>query len=130
MSEMLTIHLPTSLYQQLHHLAELVQQAPETIVAQSLHYSLPPLLKEIPRAYQKDVYPLLQMSVTELQHEVKHVFPAARWVKYEALLAKKKEAALDQVEQQQLDVLRQEADIVTFRKGYAVFSLSELPVPQ
>lgn len=134
MSEVLTIHLPETLYQQLQRFAELAQQSPETIVAQSLRHSLPPLIDEIPAEYQRAVYPLLRMSLAELQNEVQQVFPAARWTEYEALLAKKKEAALTLPEQQRLETLRREADVLTFRKGYAAvllkrrgYAVPELP---
>lgn len=123
MSETLTIHLPETLYRQLQRLAELAQQPPEVIVAQSLRHSLPPLIEEIPVEYQREVYPLLRMSVAELQREVRQVLPTPRWTVYEALLAKKKEIALTAAEQQQLDVLRREADVLTFRKGYAAVLL-------
>lgn len=123
MSEALTIHLPETLYRQLQRLAELVQQSPEAIVTQSLRHSLPPLIEEIPAEYQRDVYPLLRMSVAELQNEVQQVFPTAQWAEYEALLTKRKEAMLTQSEQQNLDTLRREADVLTFRKAYAAVLL-------
>lgn len=123
MTEALTIHLPENLYRQLQRFAELAQQSPETIVAQSLRHSLPPLIEEIPGEYQRDVYPLLRMNVAELKNEAQQVFPTARWTEYETLLAKKKEAALTPTEQQRLDTLRREADVLTFRKGYAAVLL-------
>lgn len=123
MTEALTIHLPENLYRQLQRFAELAQQSPETIVAQSLRHSLPPLIEEIPAEYQRDIYPLLRMNVAELKNEIQQVFPTARWAEYETLLAKKKEATLTPAEQQQLDTLRREADVLTFRKGYAAVLL-------
>ncbi len=123
MSEALTIHLPETLYRQLQRLAELAQQSPETIVTQSLRHSLPPLIEEIPVEYQRDVYPLLRMSVAELQNEVQQIFPASRWVEYETLLTKNKEVTLTLSEQQRLDALRREADVLTFRKAYAAVLL-------
>lgn len=123
MSEALIIHLPETLYRQLKRFAELAQQSPEMIVAQSLRHSLPPLIDEIPAEYQRDVYPLLRMNLAELQNEVRQVFPAARWAEYEALLVKKKEASLTRSEEQRLEMLRREADILTFRKGYAAVLL-------
>ncbi len=78
MTEALTIHLPENLYRQLQRFAELAQQSPETIVAQSLRHSLPPLIEEIPAEYQRDVYPLLRMNVAELKNEAQQVFPITR----------------------------------------------------
>lgn len=130
MTEALTIHLPENLYRQLQRFAELAQQSPETIVAQSLRHSLPPLIEEIPAEYQRDVYPLLRMNVAELKNEAQQVFPITRWTEYETLLAKKKEATLTAAEQKCLDTLRREADVLTFRKGYAaVLSKRRADIP-
>jgi len=123
MSQMLTIHLPDTLFSQLKRAAELARQPAETIVEQSLAHSLPPLLEEIPFQYQPEVFPLLQMDDVDLQREMNHVFPPERWAEYEALLDQKKTEALTNVEQQRLDLLRREADVFTFRRGYAAVLL-------
>lgn len=123
MPETIIINLPSKLYKQLERTAELSHQPIETIIAQSLAHSLPPLLEDIPIEYQPDVYPLLQMSQTDLQREVKRVFPAERWAEYETLLDKKKLEPLTIEEQAHLDALRGEADVLTFRKGYAAVLL-------
>ena len=62
MTQTITINLSDRLYRQLQQVAKLSSQPLEAIVAQSLVHSLPPLLEDIPREYQPDVYPLLQMS--------------------------------------------------------------------
>lgn len=123
MAQMITISLSDVLYRQLQRAAELARQPAETIVVQSLAHSLPPLLEEIPTQYQPDVYPLLQMGDAELQQEASSVFPAERWAEYEALLEKKKMAPLTAEEQARLDDLRREADVLTFRRGYAAVLL-------
>jgi hypothetical protein len=133
MSQALTINLPDDIYQQLQQAAKLAQQPLETIVAQSLAHSLPPLLEEIPQAYQADVYPLLAMTDTELQDEVRKTFPRDRWATYEILLEQKKERDLSPQERARLDQLREEADLITFRKAYAAVLLKRrgyrMPVP-
>ena len=123
MSQVITINLPDDLYKQLQQAAKLSRQPVEIIVAQSLAHSLPPLLGDIPPAYQPDVYPLLAMSDAELEREMAQTFPADLWTEYEALLEKKKEAALTTQETARLDSLRRAADVVTFRKGYAAVLL-------
>lgn len=123
MAQAITITLSNTLHRQLEQMAALSQQPAEVIVAQSLAHSLPPLLEEIPRRYQADVYPLLQMSDTELQREARRAFPAERWPEYEALLDKKKITPLTAEEQKRLDTLRREADVLTFRRGYAAVLL-------
>jgi hypothetical protein len=54
---------------------------------------------------------------------MERVFPVDRWNEYEALLMKKKIEALTSKEQKRLDVLRYEADVLTFQKAYAAVLL-------
>lgn len=123
MTQAITINLSDRLYRQLQRTAELSHQPLEIIIAQSLAHSLPPLLEDIPSEYQPDVYPLLQMSKADLQREAERIFPAERWNEYEALLDKRKTTTLTAEETARLDILRREADVLTFRKGYAAVLL-------
>ncbi len=118
-----TIKLPEKLYEQLRRTAELTQQPLDAIVADSLTHSLAPLLEDIPTDYHADVYPLLQMSDQALQEEVKRTFPPDDWAEYEALLQCKKNRSLTNAEQSLLDDLCYQADVLTFRKGYAAVLL-------
>ena len=123
MTQTLTIKLSETTYNHLKQAAELAHQPVDVIVEQSLLHSLSPLLEEIPPAYQPDVYPLLFMSEADLVQESRRRLPAERWAEYEALLDKKKISPLSEAEQAKLDSLRREADILTFRKGYAAVLL-------
>jgi hypothetical protein len=119
----LTIKLTDAIYSQLRRAAELAHQPLDVVVEQSLAHSLPPLLEEIPPVYQSEVYPLLEMSDAELNAEARRRFPPEQWDEYEALLSKKKEASLTTQEQVRLNALCREADVLTFRKGYAAVLL-------
>ncbi|MBM3145044.1 MAG: hypothetical protein FJ010_08760 [Chloroflexi bacterium] len=123
MSQTITINLPDTVYSQLKRAAELFRQPTEAIIAQSLAHSLPPLLEEIPFQYQPDILPLLQMSDASLQIEMQRAFPQERWSEYEILLDKKKTGSLTRKEEKRLDDLRREADLLTFRRGYAAVLL-------
>lgn len=123
MTQTLTIKLSETTYSQLRQAAELAHQPVDVIVEQSLSHSLPPLIEEIPPTYQPDVYPLLLMSEADLIQESQRRFPAERWAEYEALLDKKKVSSLSATEQARLNTLRREADVLTFRKGYAAVLL-------
>jgi multidrug efflux pump subunit AcrA (membrane-fusion protein) len=129
MTQTIEIRLPDELYEQLQRAAELSRQPTETIVAQSLAHSLPPLLEEIPVQYQPDVYPLLAMADTELQKEMERTFPAEQWAEYEELLEQKKSAPLSVEEQARLDSLRRQADALMFRRGYAAILLKRRGYP-
>lgn len=123
MSKRLTIRLPDALFSQLKRAAELARQPADTIIAQSLAHSLPPLLEEIPYQYQQDVFPLLQMDDANLQREISRTFSPERWREYEALLERKKTNTLTNEELERLDTLRHEANVLTFRRGYAAVLL-------
>jgi hypothetical protein len=123
MTQTLTIQLSETTYDQLKRAAELTHQSVDAVVEQSLLGGLPSLLEEIPPAYQPDVYPLLRMSEAELRAEAQRWFPAERWAEYEQLLEQKRVSPLSDPAQARLDVLRHEADILTFRKGYAAVLL-------
>ena len=123
MTQTLTIELPKPLYKQLRRAAELAHESVVTLIQESLSYSLPPLLEDIPLEYQADVYPLLRMDIENLQEEVQSVFPTEQWRVYEALLYKKKQSLLTESEQVELDDLRYKADVLMFRKGYAAILL-------
>jgi len=123
MTQTIAINLPDTLYRQLKRAAELFRQPTETIVASSLAHSLPPLLEEIPFQYQPDVFPLLQMNDAGLEQEMRRVFSQERWREYEILLNKKKSESLTGEEDACLDALRREADVLTFRRGYAAVLL-------
>lgn len=123
MSRAITVEISDSLYAQLERTAELSRRPIDTIIEQSLHHSLPPLLKDIPEAYQADVYPLLEMNEAELQKEALRTLPPKQWAIYEALLEKKKEASLTKEEEATLSTLRREADVLMYRKAYAAVLL-------
>ncbi len=131
MSRAVTIELSDKTYSQLQQVAELAQVSVDSIIEQSLTYSLFPLLEEIPPAYQAELYPLLSMTEAELQAEARRRFGSEQWAEYETLLDKKKETALTAGERMRLDALRHEADVLTLRKAYAAVLLKRLgrPVP-
>lgn len=123
MSQAITITLSDTLYHQLQRTAEIAQKPIEAIVVQSLSHSLPALLEDVPPEYQSDVYPLLEMSESALQREVRRLFEPTLWEEYEALLDKKRNQPLTSREQLRLNKLRREADVLMFRKGYAAVLL-------
>jgi hypothetical protein len=123
MAHAITITVSDNLYAQLQRASELTQRPIDTLIAQSIAHSISPLLEDIPPAYQKDVYSLLEMNEEQLQAEAQRVFPEAQWAEYERLLALKKERPLTPAESRQLDALRREADVLMLRKGYAALLL-------
>lgn len=123
MTHTLTIQLSETAFDRLQRAAEFTQQPVDMVVEQSLMRGLPSLLEEIPPAYQPDVSPLLRMSEAELRAEAQRRFPDERWAEYEQLLAQKRVSPLSASAQARLDLVRHEADVLTFRKGYAAVLL-------
>lgn len=123
MSRAITVEISDSLYDQLERTAELSRRPIDTIVEQSLFHSLPPLLRDVPEVYQADVYPLLEMDQAALRTEANRTFPPKRWASYGALLEKRKEIPLTKAEEAALSTLRREADILMYRKAYALLLL-------
>lgn len=123
MSQAVLVELPDPLYQQLEQAAKLFRQPIAKIVEQSLQHSLPPILEDVPPEYQADVFPLLEMSDSELQVEGRKVFDPHLWTEYEIFLEKKKHSVLTKGEHSRLEKLRRQADVLTLRKGYALVLL-------
>ncbi|HNX39138.1 MAG TPA: YkgJ family cysteine cluster protein [Methanothrix sp.] len=95
----------------------------EDAIGDSLVHSLPSWLDEIPIQYRPDVSPLLYMNDDDLQREMNRTFPSESWMEYESLLERKKSGELTSSEKVRLDMLRREADVLTFRRGYATVLL-------
>ena len=133
MSHAITINVSDTLYQQLGQAASLFRRPTETIILDSLRHTLPPLLEEIPAEYQEEVFPLLAMTDQELLDEAQRSFPQDRWHLYESLLERKKTGQLPPDAEQTLQGVRHEADVLTFRRGYAAVLLKrrgyQLPPP-
>jgi len=123
MTHAITIQLSDTLFDQLQRTAELTQRPLDLLVTQSLTQTITPLMEDIPADYQRDVYPLLEMDEKALMTQTQAVFPAEQWAEYEALLAKKKEQPLTNLERARLDRLRRQADVLMLRKGYAALLL-------
>lgn len=123
MSHAIMVEVSDTLFEQLMRTAELTQRPMGRLVAHSLAQTITPLMEDIPAEYQRDVYPLLEMSEDELLTQTAAVFSTRDWVEYESLLTAKKERALTDDEQERLDQLRRQADILMLRKGYAALLL-------
>jgi hypothetical protein len=123
MMQSITVQLSEKMYENLKRVAELSSQSVDAIVEHSLAGTLPPLLEDIPPEFHEEVYPLLEMTDIELRNESQRRFPENRWETYETLLEKNQQGQLNPSEQEELARLRSEADILMFRKAYALVLL-------
>lgn len=134
----LTIELPESIFRSLAHLAELTQQSPETLAAQSIVGNLPPSVENAPPEMQGEMLTMQRLSVDELLKIAHSQVPTAQQERLLTLLEKNQAGSITAEEYQELVDLRLAADRLMVHKAYAwavlrwrghpVPTLNELPL--
>jgi hypothetical protein len=122
-TETLTIHLPASAARRLRRVAEIARRPVDEVLAETLYATLPPLLEEVPAALQADFARLETLPSEALHEQMRAVLHPENVTRYEALQAIRAERRLTEVEQQEWETLRLEADSLMFRKAYAAVLL-------
>ncbi len=122
-TETLTIHLPVEAVRRPRRVAEISQRAVDEVIAETLDTNLPPLLKDIPAAFQAELATLETLSTDHLRQEVYATIDPDQLTRYDALLAANTDGSLDQAGQEDLAMLRMQADRLMFRKAYAALLL-------
>ncbi len=74
-------------------------------------------------AFADELRAFMKQHDAELKREMSRVLPPKHGAEYESLLDRKRSGALTSAEEKRLDALRREADVLTFRKGYAAVLL-------
>lgn len=115
----INLNLPPALYQRLVEVADASQQSLAEVIIQSLHTGLPPSLDHIPDRFQADLKALNQFDDRLLQVAAKQDLSVDKATLYKDLLLKNQIDNLNTEEQAQLDTLRDEADLLMFRRAYA-----------
>ena len=128
-----TVNLPNHLYQRLTTAAQMSKKPLDTVVLQSIQAGLPPDLSHVPERFQTDLRQMDQMSDTLLRQLVTDELTLEQSAQYEALFEKNQAETLSLPEQERLDMLREEADSLMFRRAYAAALLTwrghAIPVP-
>ena len=114
-----TIHLPDHVYQRLVTAARATKKPLDTLVLQSIQAGLPPDLSHVPNRFQTDLRQIDQMSDELLHQLVTTDLNPEQAARYEALLEKNQTDELTTAEQETLASLREEADLLMFRRAYA-----------
>jgi len=91
----------------------------DDVVLQSIRAGMPPTLDKVPERFRADLSALdrlkdemlWQIAQTELSDEKSDL--------YQFFLEKNQQKALTQAESKTLDILREEADLLMFRRSYA-----------
>jgi hypothetical protein len=122
-TETLTIHLPASAARRLRRVAEIARRPVDEVLAETLYATLPPLLEDVPAAFQADLVHLETLPSEALHEQMRALLRPENVTRYETLQAIRAERQLAEVEQQEWESLRLEADRVMFRKAYAAVLL-------
>ncbi len=122
-TETLTIHLPAAAARRLRRVAELSRREVDEVIAETLDTTLPPLLEDTPSAFQAELAILETLPTEHLRQEVYATIDPDQLARYDALLAANVDGNLDESGQDELAMLRRQADSLMFRKAYAALLL-------
>jgi len=118
-TQKLTVELPEPVYRLLAHIAQLTDQSPEQLAAQSIVGNLPPSIEEAPADMQAELRALQHLSDEELLEIAHSQVPLAQQQRHLVLLEKNRTGSITPEERQELADLRVEADRLMVRKAYA-----------
>jgi len=122
-TETFTIHLPVQAANRLRRIAEISRRPIDDVVMKTLESTLPPLLDDLPPVFQADLASLEAWTNEELRQQIYAVIDAKNLDRSDQLLVKSQADRLNQVERQELDTLRRQADLLMYRKVYAALLL-------
>ena len=130
-TQKLTVELPEPVYRSLAHIAELTQQAPEQLAAQSIAGNLPPSFENAPDEMHAELLTMQTFPVDELLNIAHSQLPPPELQRLMALLEKNSDASITSEERVELSDLRLFADRLMLRKSYAwaILRWRGYPVP-
>lgn len=114
-----TLDLPEPVYQQLVETANSSHQTLDTVVLQSIRVGLPPSLDHLPESLRVDLWVLDSLSDNTLWQIAHSEIEGEKVALYENLLARNQNDEMTGADKTQLSLLRQEADLLMFRRTYA-----------
>jgi hypothetical protein len=118
-TETLTIYWPASAARRLRRMAEIARRPVDEVLAETLYATLPPLLEDVPAAFQADLAHLETLPSDALREQTRAVLRPENVTCYETLQGIRAERQFTEVEQQEWETLRLEADRLMFCKAYA-----------
>jgi len=122
-AETLTVHLPAAAMERLRRVSQIARRPIDTLVADTLEASLPPLLESVPAPYHAQLAALESLSSTELRSHLLAQLDPDTIDRYDLLLERNSAGILDVQENAELDGLREKADLLMYRKAYAALIL-------
>jgi hypothetical protein len=122
-TELVTIRLPVQAANRLRRVAEIAHRPIDDVVAATLQSTLPPLLDDLPVVLQPLLATLETWSSEALRHQLYATVDDETLDRYDDLLAQNAAGRLTEAEHNELDTLRQQNDLLMFRKAYAALLL-------
>lgn len=117
------IHISQAVYRQIELLAKMQHRSVEVVADETLKRLLLPEVDNVPPRFQADLQQLALMSTDMLWRLSRVDLEDDKADLYETLLELNQERKLSAAEQDQLDSLREEADLLMFRRAYALLLL-------
>ncbi|MFN8441658.1 MAG: hypothetical protein U0175_12845 [Caldilineaceae bacterium] len=119
MSQTFTINLPDTTVKYLEMIAASSQQSLEQIVRQSIEGNLPPKIPSESPKLKAELLQMQQLSVRSLRTIANAEISSSQQQRHLELLDKNSEGNISELERQELQKLRTEADELMLRKAYA-----------
>lgn len=117
--QVISLQLPDGLYRQLAEAAEAARQPLDRVVIQSIRVGLPPGVDSVPERFRADLRALNSLDDDVLWRIAQSDLDVDKAALYEQLLGKNQCGPLEPEEQAQLDILRDEADLLMLRRSFA-----------
>jgi hypothetical protein len=118
-TQKLTVELPEPVFRLLSHIAEVMQQPPEQLAAQSITGNLPPSFENAPNEMHAELLAMQRLSINELLQIAHSQMLPSQQQRFSELLEKNQGASISPEEQKELKDLRLAADCLMLRKAYA-----------
>ncbi len=122
-TELVTIRIPVQAANRLRRVAAIAHRPIDEVVTETLQATLPPLLDDLPPAVQPLLAQLENWSNEALRAQLYATVAEAALDRYDELVAQQAAGTLPVAESQELTALRQQSDLLMFRKAYAALLL-------
>lgn len=114
-----SIQISEQTFQRLFRQAQAKQTTVNEVAERTLTRALPPSIDHVPERWRADLQQMQTMSDEMLWRIARTELPVERVEAYDALVEAGQQRTLSPSEQQQLDVLREEADLLLIHRSYA-----------
>lgn len=119
--ETLTIQVLVQAANRLRRVAEIVHRPIDQVVTETLQSTLPPLLDDLPTAYQDDLAQLETWTLEQLRQQVYTKLKEDESDRRDELLFQKASGTLTEREEAELETFRKTADLLMYRKPTLLF---------